>query len=215
MTMNPVRAASNVIVRCYPRQWRNRYEAEVLDIVEARGASWLDVADLAGGCGREWLRGEWNHPVVGRVVFAAVIIAVAMAVELTALLAVRAWQESNIAAPPAPIIALKGAVPFICCVAMLASMAWNRRVQFFIAWALVVLVFMGAVLDRFAAYPLGMLYAFQIMWLGTMLYWDEIARSPYTSTSALGLRGSENSPRGLVFPRPPAKPLGLDDAGDR
>jgi hypothetical protein len=183
--------------------------------MEARGATWRDVLDLAIGCSGEWYRGEWNQPFVGRLVLTVVILAVALAVDLTSLFVVRVWQQTITWTPPASMITWSRAVPFLCLIAMVVSLAWGRRVQFFIAWTLVGVVFLGAVLDRFAANPLGTLYPLQVLWLGTLLSWDEIARSPYTSTSALGLRDLKAPPNALVFPQPPARPLGLDDAGDQ
>jgi Rieske Fe-S protein len=43
------------IVRLYPRAWRDRYGAEVVDILERRGIRIVDLIDLSGGAFDAWL----------------------------------------------------------------------------------------------------------------------------------------------------------------
>ena len=49
----PARVAAFVI-RCYPSRWRERYEDEVLALVEADPVAWSQLVDLVRGCGSEW-----------------------------------------------------------------------------------------------------------------------------------------------------------------
>ena len=44
-----------VLLRLYPRTWRQRYEAEVLDLLESRPIRWRDRLDLARGALDAWL----------------------------------------------------------------------------------------------------------------------------------------------------------------
>jgi hypothetical protein len=38
---------ARAIVRCYPRAWRTRYEAEALDLLALRTPTWGDLGNLA------------------------------------------------------------------------------------------------------------------------------------------------------------------------
>jgi len=44
------------LLRLYPRRWRERYESEVMALIEDSGLSLTDALDLVGGATREWVR---------------------------------------------------------------------------------------------------------------------------------------------------------------
>jgi hypothetical protein len=50
----PARRVAGAIVRLYPRAWRERYEQEMLALLEARPTRTRDVVSLVVGCTREW-----------------------------------------------------------------------------------------------------------------------------------------------------------------
>lgn len=53
--MKPERVA-RAFVRLYPRDWRARYEAELLALLDDTGVSWWTTFDIARGVAREWAR---------------------------------------------------------------------------------------------------------------------------------------------------------------
>jgi hypothetical protein len=70
------------IVRLYPRAWRERYEQEMLALLEQSPGTWGDVVDLARAGAWEWLR--TSRPVRTATSVAAALIASAAA-SVTAL----------------------------------------------------------------------------------------------------------------------------------
>ncbi len=49
-----------LLVACYPARWRERYAAELLQVMADRGSGWRDVPNLAGGVLDAWLnRHAW------------------------------------------------------------------------------------------------------------------------------------------------------------
>lgn len=71
MRLSPMRRrAVELALRLYPRWWRTRYGAEVLDLVDATGISWRHVAGLAFNGWSERLRGpaSVDHSLVGATV---------------------------------------------------------------------------------------------------------------------------------------------------
>lgn len=51
------RAAARMLLAAYPRQWRDRYGAELRDLIEEADAGIGDMADLAGGAIRQHITG--------------------------------------------------------------------------------------------------------------------------------------------------------------
>ena len=51
------RAAARVLLRTYPRSWRERYGAEVRELIEDADAGICDVVDLAAGAARQHIIG--------------------------------------------------------------------------------------------------------------------------------------------------------------
>ena len=51
------RAAARALIRAYPQAWRDRYGAEIRDLIEDADAGIGDVADLAAGAAREHVNG--------------------------------------------------------------------------------------------------------------------------------------------------------------
>jgi hypothetical protein len=78
------------LVRLYPRRWRERYEAEMLALIEDTGLDWRRGANVLYAAGREWgavlLRrpAESSHwsMVLGLVIAAAAISAAGTLTEL-------------------------------------------------------------------------------------------------------------------------------------
>jgi hypothetical protein len=64
---------ARVLVRLYPRQWRDRYETEMLALVEQSGLTWRASLDLVFGAARAWVE---NPPRTfpARLVFLAVVM---------------------------------------------------------------------------------------------------------------------------------------------
>lgn len=50
----------SMLIRLYPRAWRDRYEAEMVDLLAERSVSVRDVVDLVRGAGDAHL-----HPQAG------------------------------------------------------------------------------------------------------------------------------------------------------
>jgi hypothetical protein len=79
------------LVRLYPRLWRERYETEMLALIEDTGLNWRRGANVLYGAGREWysvlLRrpAEFSHwsMVLGLVIAAAAISAAGTLTELS------------------------------------------------------------------------------------------------------------------------------------
>ncbi len=51
------RATAKVLLRAYPQAWRDRYGAEVRDLIDEADAGLGDVADLAAGAARQHING--------------------------------------------------------------------------------------------------------------------------------------------------------------
>ncbi len=66
----------------FPSAWRDRYEAEVRELIEAHPFGWRERRDLLGACADAWGREVW------RWAYATVRMAGAIGVRLAAVLAV-------------------------------------------------------------------------------------------------------------------------------
>jgi|GEM_PF-6787850 len=56
---------ARAIVRCYPRAWRTRYEAEALDLLALRTPTWGDLGNLAYHALYSWLHPDLLADDVG------------------------------------------------------------------------------------------------------------------------------------------------------
>jgi hypothetical protein len=125
---------ARLIVRCYPRSWRERYADEVLAMLEASRPPLSDLADLGADCLGEWVRAggsSLRHPVpagaIDLIVTALISVACAFVVRATG----RALA-SQLAAPLAPETASDAAqlVVFSCLGAILVwGLVLNLRIH--------------------------------------------------------------------------------------
>jgi Rieske Fe-S protein len=61
-----------VVVACYPGRWRERYGAELLQVLADRGSGWRDLPNLAGGVVDAWInRRLWPVTTTGSTQLAA------------------------------------------------------------------------------------------------------------------------------------------------
>lgn len=66
----------------FPRAWRDRYEAELRELLEARPFGWRERQNLFSACADAWARElwSWTYPFVRLSGFAAIRAAVLLAV---------------------------------------------------------------------------------------------------------------------------------------
>jgi hypothetical protein len=183
---------ARLIVRSYPRRWRDRYEAEMFGLLDDGGATWRHVLDLAIGCGSEWAQILLRPGVAGGFQYNAAILAtvlvLGLAVDLVSFSTVRLWHVITAWAPPASVADISRVVPVVTLMAILLSGAGGRGIRLRVgSWAFI-LTLAGAIMDRFRLDPVGLGYGVRSMlWIGIVLSWDELRRGPYRSRPPLGL----------------------------
>ncbi len=181
------------IVRCYPRRWRDRYEQEVIGLLDEGGVTARHVFDLFVGCGTEWGQVLLRPDPIGSHWYQASMVVLALLfgliTDVDSFSATGLWRQVVSWGPPSDVVSgVSWGLSLATLIGLLVSMMISRRAQIRVAWTLAAVVSVGGVVDRFAADPAGLGYAVRsIFWIGIVLSWRDCERHPYYLGPPIGL----------------------------